>query len=638
MRGYADTPSWPPTPASEGGAALSYAPSPPAAAQQPSTPAVSSSAAPIAAPSATAPSSGSPTPAAGPALAAAAAAAATVAHARQAGVLPVIGRSQSSAASSHRPVPVIGRSPTHDPASPAAFQFRGMPIAGRRPSVARSNGNAAVRALPLHASQDQPDGPTGAPDAVKSAAPDRLQPAAARQHPGQTAQAAVRGRTAAAMEGPAGGHPAAFGAQGGTRERAYDSASSVDALDGLLLPHGRGQRCGTPPKPQPPPPEAAPGGTPSRPSPPHVDAATAEISIASQDGAEASAAEAGASPWCPHADRSRSAPAESVACPGVPADVPSPGPTSAAARSPAGLVAAAGWTPPSPAATSASSPAAGPVFKPPTASPTLSLSSGPAGRLPSSCPGVPLPASPVCPDSGNGGSGSSSSSSSGLHYAAVFLTAAAQRKLLEYAPPQHAKVFADHVTLLYRPSMEQVKNPPPLPYPPRQRARAGGIFRDALRKVCHPAAAGLQYIPATRARAAVSAASRCFPDAHGNAAPCTPIAPPWTVCPTLNLPRTLACLVAVAQWAVLVDEALVWQHNVLNSEMKDMRGTARQVMGLALREKVVLPVCDMAVSDRTQVLRPQVRCLQSAWHDVSLQCFKRGPEHVQDSRCCGRKV
>lgn len=256
------------------------------------------------------------------------------------------------------------------------------------------------------------------------------------------------------MEEPADVPPAAFRARGGTKERAYDSASSVDALEGLLLPQGWGLRCGTPPKPPPPPPpppEGAPSGTRKGLSPPHTAAGTAEIPVAAKDAAEASAA-----PCRLQADRSCSAPAESVACPGVPADLPSDSPTSAAAWSPAGLVAAAGWTPPSPAAITTSFPTASSASKPPTASLPLSQSSSPAGRLPFSCPWGPSPASLVCPDSSTGGGGSCSSS--GLHYAAVFLTAVAQRKLLEYAPPQHAKVFADHVTLLYRPSVEQVQN------------------------------------------------------------------------------------------------------------------------------------------------------------------------------------
>lgn len=49
-----------------------------------------------------------------------------------------------------------------------------------------------------------------------------------------------------------------------------------------------------------------------------------------------------------------------------------------------------------------------------------------------------------------------SSGDAKLHYAAVFLTAAAQLKLLNHSPPRHPRVFADHVTLLYKPSLELV--------------------------------------------------------------------------------------------------------------------------------------------------------------------------------------
>ena len=43
-----------------------------------------------------------------------------------------------------------------------------------------------------------------------------------------------------------------------------------------------------------------------------------------------------------------------------------------------------------------------------------------------------------------------------LAYSAVFLTAASQQRLLAAAPPQHAHVHCDHVTLDYRPTLQQV--------------------------------------------------------------------------------------------------------------------------------------------------------------------------------------
>ncbi len=43
-----------------------------------------------------------------------------------------------------------------------------------------------------------------------------------------------------------------------------------------------------------------------------------------------------------------------------------------------------------------------------------------------------------------------------LAYSGIFLTAASQKKLLAVAPAQHPHVHADHATLDYRPTLEQV--------------------------------------------------------------------------------------------------------------------------------------------------------------------------------------
>lgn len=45
-----------------------------------------------------------------------------------------------------------------------------------------------------------------------------------------------------------------------------------------------------------------------------------------------------------------------------------------------------------------------------------------------------------------------------LAYSGVFLTAASQQKLLAAAPAQHVHVHCDHVTLDYRPSLQQVSS------------------------------------------------------------------------------------------------------------------------------------------------------------------------------------
>lgn len=70
-----------------------------------------------------------------------------------------------------------------------------------------------------------------------------------------------------------------------------------------------------------------------------------------------------------------------------------------------------------------------------------------------------------------------------FHYAAVFLTAAAQLKLLNQSPPRHPRVFADHVTLLYKPSREQVPSLFRLPAVGRDLADHG-IGADSMNLVC----------------------------------------------------------------------------------------------------------------------------------------------------------